>query len=87
MESLTKEDFEVAFEEMLQPIRQLYSELTTRESKFCYPFIYNNHEGDFYSYIVGLIKTYVERVKQLDEKSITVLNHAFDVSSQFRAME
>lgn len=78
MESLTKEDFEVAFEEMLQPIRQLYSELTTRGSKFCYPFIYNNHEGDFLSYIVGLIKTYVERVKQLDEKSIIVLNHAFD---------
>lgn len=78
MESPMKEDFDVAFEKMSQPIKQLYSELTTRGGTFCYPFIYNDHEGDFLSYMVGLIKTYVKRVKQLDEISITILNHALD---------
>ena len=65
-------------EQIIAPIKALYAELTTRGNKFCYPFVYSDKEGDYYAYIMGLITAYVKRVKQLDDQTVMVLNHAFD---------
>ena len=65
-------------EQLIAPIKALYAELTTRGNKFCYPFVYSDKEGDYYAYILGLITAYVKRVKQLDDQTVMVLNHAFD---------
>ena len=75
---MKKEEMDEAFEKLLVPIRELYSEITTKGTPFCYPLIYNDIDEDFLGYIVPLIKKYVARVKKMDEKGIFVLNHAFD---------
>lgn len=75
---MTEQEMMEAFEKMLMPIKELYSEITTRGNQFCYPFIYTDADGDFLAYVTKLIKGFVEKVKQLDEASVEVLNHAFD---------
>lgn len=67
-----------AFEKMLAPIKELYAEITTRGNQFCYPFVYSDADGDYLAYIIKLIKKFVKRVKQLDDASVIILNHAFD---------
>ena len=67
-----------AFEKMLEPIKELYTEITTRGNQFCYPFIYSDADGDYLAYVTKLTKAFVEKVKQLDEASVLILNHAFD---------
>ena len=39
---MTDEEKEAALEKLLIPIKKLYSEITTRGNKFCYPFIYTD---------------------------------------------
>lgn len=73
-----QEKMEEAFEKMLVPIKELYTEITTRGNQFCYPFVYTDADGDFLAYVTKLIKGFVEKVKQLDEISLQVLNNAFD---------
>lgn len=75
---MTEQEMMEAFEKMLMPIKELYSEITTSGNQFCYPFIYTDADGDFLAYVTKLIKGFVEKVKQLDEASVEVLNHAFD---------
>ena len=75
---MTDEEKEAAFEKLLIPIKKLYSEITTRGNKFCYPFIYTDADGDYLSYITQLIEAFVERVKELDETSVLILNKAFE---------
>lgn len=48
---MTDEETEAALEKLLIPIKELYSEITTRGNKFCYPFIYTDADGDYLSYI------------------------------------
>lgn len=76
--NMTDQEKTDAFERMLIPIKELYAEITTRGNKFCYPFIYSDADGDYLSYLARLTEGFVKRVKQLDEASIFVLNHAFD---------
>lgn len=52
---MTDEENEAAFEKLLIPIKNLYSEITTRGNKFCYPFFYTDADGDYLSYITQLI--------------------------------
>lgn len=66
-------------EQLLAPIKVLYAEITTRGNRFCYPFVYSDEDGDYYAYIIGLITDYVKRVKQLDDQTVKVLNHSFDL--------
>ena len=73
---MTNEEKEAALEKLLIPIKQLYSEITTRGNKFCYPFIYTDADGDYLSYITKLIKAFVERANKLDETSVLILNNA-----------
>lgn len=75
---MEKQNYKEEFEKLLVPIKAFYAELTTRGNKFCYPFIYNDNDSDYLSYIAKLIMEYVAKVKQLDETSIMVLNHGFD---------
>lgn len=75
---MTDEEKEAALEKLLIPIKKLYSEITTRGNKFCYPFIYTDADGDYLAYITQLIKAFVERVKELDETSVLILNKAFE---------
>lgn len=75
---MTDEEKEAALEKLLIPIKELYSEITTRGNKFCYPFIYTDADGDYLSYITQLIEAFVERVKELDETSILILNKTFE---------
>ena len=75
---MTDEEKEAALEKLLIPIKELYSEITTRGNKFCYPFIYTDADGDYLSYITQLIEAFVERVKELDETSVLILNKAFE---------
>ena len=39
---MTDEEKEAELEKLLVPIKNLYSEITTRGNKFCYPFIYTD---------------------------------------------
>ena len=48
---MTDEEKEAALEVLLIPIKELYSEITNRGNKFCYPFIYTDADGDYLSYI------------------------------------
>lgn len=75
---MTSEELSRAFEQIIQPIKELYAEITTKGNQFCYPFIYTDADGDYLTYITKLIKSFVERVKQLDANSVYVLNRAFD---------
>lgn len=75
---MTDEEKKAALEKLLIPIKELYSEITTRGNKFCYPFIYTDADGDYLSYITQLIEAFVERVKELDETSVLILNKAFE---------
>lgn len=75
---MTNEELSKVFEQVIQPIKDLYAEITTRGNQFCYPFIYTDADGDYLTYITTLIKLFVKRVKQLDANSIYVLNRAFD---------
>lgn len=75
---MTDEEKKAALEKLLIPIKNLYSELITRGNKFCYPFIYTDADGDYLSYITQLIEAFVERVKELDETSVFILNKAFE---------
>ena len=43
---MTEQEMMEAFEKMLMPIKELYSEITTRGNQFCYPFIYTDADGD-----------------------------------------
>ena len=47
---MTDEEKEAELEKLLIPIKKLYSEITTRGNKFCYPFIYTDADGDYLSY-------------------------------------
>ena len=75
---MTEQEMMEAFEKMLVPIKALYTEITTRGNQFCYPFIYTDADGDYLAYVTKLTKGFVDRVKQLDEASVQILNHAFD---------
>lgn len=75
---MTDEEKKEELEKLLIPIKNLYSEITTRGNKFCYPFIYTDEDGDYLSYITQLINSFVERAKELDELSIFILNKAFE---------
>ena len=76
--NMTEQKMIEAFEKMLVPIKELYTEITTRGNQFCYPFIYTDADGDYLAYVTKLTKGFVDRVKQLDEASVQILNHAFD---------
>lgn len=75
---MTDDEKKAALEKLLIPIKNLYSEITTRGNKFCYPFIYTDADGDYLSYITKLIKAFVKKVKELDETSVFILNKAFE---------
>ena len=55
---MTDEEKGAALEKLLVPIKNLYSEITTRGNKFCYPFIYTDADGDYLSYITQLIEAF-----------------------------
>ena len=57
---------------------ELYKQITTKGSKFCYPFINNNENEDFLGYVLGLIDQYKGLISTLDDESIDKLNHAYD---------
>lgn len=52
---MTDEEKKAELEKLLIPIKELYSEITTRGNKFCYPFIYTDADGDYLAYITQLI--------------------------------
>lgn len=56
---------------------ELYTEITTKGSIFCYPFINNNEDEDFLGYVLGLINQYEKLINTLDKASIDKLNNAF----------
>lgn len=70
---MTDEEKKEELEKLLIPIKELYSEITTRGNKFSCPFIYTDADGDYLSYITQLIEAFVKRVKELDETSVLIL--------------
>ena len=71
--NMTEQKMIEAFEKMLVPIKELYTEITTRGNRFCYPFIYTDADGDYLAYVTKLTKGFVDRVKKLDGVSVQIL--------------